>query len=51
MEVDFENCGEIMSPSDLEIVARPHVRLPYSVLGQMYFTIGCSKKKYTKLGS
>ena len=27
MEVDFENCGEIVSPSDF---ARTHARVPYS---------------------
>ena len=30
MEVDFENCGEIVSPSDFAIAARTHARVPYS---------------------
>ena len=29
MEVDFENCGEIMSPSDFTIAARTHAMVPY----------------------
>ena len=32
MEVDFENCHEIMSPSDFAIAARTHARVPYSSL-------------------
>jgi len=31
MEVDFENCGEIVSPSDFVIVAQTHARVPYSI--------------------
>ena len=30
MEVDFGNCGEIVSPSDFTIAARTHARVPYS---------------------
>ena len=30
MEVDFENGGEIMSPSDFTIAARTHARVSYS---------------------
>ena len=30
MKVDFENCGEIISPSDFAIVALTHARVPYS---------------------
>ena len=30
MEVDFRNCGEIVSPSDFAITARTHVRILYS---------------------
>ena len=30
MEVDFENCGEIVSPSDFAIATRTHARVPYS---------------------
>ena len=30
MEVDFENCGEIVSPSDFTIAARTRARVPYS---------------------
>ena len=30
MEVDFENCGEIVSPSDFAIAVRTHARVPYS---------------------
>ena len=30
MEVDFENCGEIVSPSDFAAAARTHARVPYS---------------------
>ena len=30
MEVDFENCGEIVSPSDFVIAARSHARVLYS---------------------
>jgi len=30
MEVDFRNCGEIVSPSDLAIAAQTHARVPYS---------------------
>jgi len=29
MEVDFRNCGEIVSPSDFAIAARTHSRVPY----------------------
>ena len=32
MEVDFENCGEIVSPSDFVITARSHARVLYSSL-------------------
>ena len=39
MEVDFENCGEIISPSNFTIVARTRARVPYSspVLMVVYF--------------
>ena len=30
MKVDFENYGEIVSPSDFGIAARTHARVPYS---------------------
>ena len=30
MEVDFENYGEIVSPSDFAIAARTHASVPYS---------------------
>ena len=30
MEVDFENCGEIISLSDFAITAQTHARIPYS---------------------
>ena len=30
MEVDFKNCGEIVSPSDFAIAARTHARVLYS---------------------
>ena len=30
MEVDFGNCGEIVSPSDFAITARTHGRVTYS---------------------
>jgi len=30
MEIDFENCGKIVSLSDIEFVARTHARAPYS---------------------
>ena len=30
MEVDFRNCGEIVSLSDIEFVAQTHARAPYS---------------------
>ena len=30
MKVDFENCGETVSPSDFVIAARTHARVPYS---------------------
>jgi len=30
MEVDFENCGEIVSPSDFASAAKTHARVPYS---------------------
>ena len=29
MEVDFRNCGEIVSLSDVAIAARTHARVPY----------------------
>ena len=32
MEVDFENCGEIVSPSDFANAAQTHARVPYSSL-------------------
>ena len=35
MEVDFENCDEIMSLSDIQFVARTHARAPYSSPGLM----------------
>ena len=35
MKVDFENCGEIVSLSDIEFVARTHARALYSSLGLM----------------
>ena len=31
MEVDFGNCGEIVSPSDFAVAARTHARVPYSI--------------------
>ena len=39
MEVDFENCGEIVSPSDFVIAAWTYARVPYSspVLMVVYF--------------
>ena len=30
MEVDFGNCGEIVSPSDFVVAARTHARVSYS---------------------
>ena len=30
MEVNFENCGEIVSPSVFAIAAQTHARVPYS---------------------
>ena len=30
MEVDFGNCGEIVSPSDFAIATQTHARVPYS---------------------
>ena len=30
MEVDFENCGEIVSPSDFAVAARTDATVPYS---------------------
>ena len=30
MKVDFGNCGEIVSPSDVVIAAQTHARVPYS---------------------
>jgi len=30
MEVDFENCGKIVSPSDVAIAARTHARVAHS---------------------
>jgi len=35
MEVDFRNCGEIVSQSDIEFVAQTHARAPYSNPGLM----------------
>ena len=35
MEICFGNCGEIVSPSDFEIVARTHARVPFSFSRQM----------------
>ena len=35
MEADFENCGEIVSLSDIEFVTRTHTRAPYSSPGLM----------------
>jgi len=37
MKVSFGKCGEIVSPSNFEIVARTHARLPYSFLRLMVF--------------
>ena len=45
MEIGFENYGEIMSPSDFEIIAWTHARLLYSFSGQIFFTIRCSEKE------
>ena len=33
VEVDFENCGEIVSLSDIEFVAQTHARVSYSIPG------------------
>ena len=35
IKVDFGNCGEIVSLSDIEFVTQTHVRAPYSSLGLM----------------
>ena len=35
MKVDFENCAEIVSLSDIEFVARTHARAPYLSSGLM----------------
>ena len=35
MKVDFENCDEIVSPSDFAIVVRIHARFSYSFSGWM----------------
>jgi len=40
----FGKCGEIMNPSDFEIAARTHARLPYSFLRHI-FIAGCSKNE------
>jgi len=45
MKVSFENCSEIVSPSDFEIFVQTHARLPYSFSGQIFFTIGYSGKE------
>ena len=49
MEVSFGKCGEIVSPSDFEIIARTHARLPYSFLRQILLPLDILKKKYMKL--
>ena len=51
MEVDFENCGEVVSPSDFAIVVRIHARFPYSFLGWIFLQLNVLKKKYVKLGT
>ena len=51
MEVDFENCGKIVSPSDFVIAARTHVRVLYSnpVLMVVHvFHYVCKGEKLTK---
>ena len=50
MEVGFENCGEIVSPSDFAIVTRTQTRLPYSFLGWIFLHLDVLKKKYVKFG-
>ena len=35
MKVDCENCGEIVSLSDIEFVTQTHARAPYSSSGLM----------------
>ena len=39
IEVDFENCGEIVSPSNFAVAARIHARVPYSVLMVVHFEL------------
>ena len=51
MKDSFENCVEIVNPSDFEIVAQTHARLPHSFLTQIFLQLGVLKKKYMKLGS
>jgi len=51
MKVGFENCGIIVSPLDFSIIARTHVRLPYSFSGWIFLQLDVLKKKYVKLGT
>ena len=50
MEVDFENCGEIMSLSDIEFVTLTHARAPCSSSGLMvihFESVGLEKMSMT----
>ena len=49
-KVNFENCGEIMSLSDIEFVSLTHVRAPYSSPGLMivhFELVGLEKMSIT----
>jgi len=51
MKVGFENCVEIVSPSDFMIVGRTHIRLSNSFLEWIFLQLDVLKKKYVKLGT
>ena len=51
MKASFENCREITSPSDFEIIAQTHARLLCSFLTQIFLQSVVLKKNCMKLGS
>ena len=46
----FENCGEIVSSSDFEIITWTHAKLPYLFLGQIFLQLVVLEKKHVKFG-